>query len=81
MADAPACLSCGTIRRTVTSSIMTTTSIPPPANGETVGASDGTEIPIRADTICIHGDGEHALEFARKIRQTLIEDGIEICPV
>jgi UPF0271 protein len=27
----------------------------------------GKEIPIVADTICIHGDGEHAVEFAKRI--------------
>jgi UPF0271 protein len=27
----------------------------------------GKEIPIIAETICIHGDGEHAVEFAKKI--------------
>ena len=27
----------------------------------------GKEIPIVAETICIHGDGEHAVEFAKKI--------------
>ena len=34
-----------------------------------------------AETICLHGDGVHALEFARAIRAALIENGIRICPV
>lgn len=46
-----------------------------------VTATDGTTIPIIADTVCIHGDGENALEFARTIRQKLVENGIEIGPV
>jgi 5-oxoprolinase (ATP-hydrolysing) subunit A len=29
---------------------------------------DGGDIALRADTICIHGDGAHAAEFARKLR-------------
>jgi UPF0271 protein len=29
----------------------------------------GEEISIQADTICIHGDGAHALSFAQKIRE------------
>ena len=29
-----------------------------------VTASDGTEVALRADTICLHGDGTHAVEFA-----------------
>ena len=32
-----------------------------------VQAVSGKEIPIVADTICIHGDGEHAVEFAKTI--------------
>lgn len=31
----------------------------------------GEEIPILADTICLHGDGVHALEFAKTIYKTL----------
>ena len=33
-----------------------------------VRATDGTEVPVQADTICLHGDGPHALEFAQAIR-------------
>lgn len=31
----------------------------------------GVDIPIKADTICIHGDGLQALDFARQIRHYL----------
>jgi 5-oxoprolinase (ATP-hydrolysing) subunit A len=31
----------------------------------------GREIPIVADTVCIHGDGKHAVAFAKKLFQTL----------
>jgi 5-oxoprolinase (ATP-hydrolysing) subunit A len=33
---------------------------------------------IVADTICIHGDGPHAVPFARKIRNTLEYSGINV---
>ena len=36
------------------------------------------DIHIKADTICIHGDGPHALSFARTIRDALSEAGITI---
>ncbi|GIN84251.1 UPF0271 protein YcsF [Heyndrickxia sporothermodurans] len=39
---------------------------------------EGIEIPIQADTICIHGDGKHALEFARKVRKELEVNGISV---
>lgn len=35
-------------------------------------------IPIQADTICLHGDGDHAVEFAKAIHQTLLQHHIEI---
>ena len=31
-----------------------------------------------AETVCLHGDGAHALEFARAIRTALIANGIQI---
>ena len=32
---------------------------------------DGNEIKIQADTLCIHGDNPHAVEFAKKIKAAL----------
>lgn len=43
-----------------------------------VRAIDGTRVPIRAQTVCLHGDGAHALEFAERIRGYLLGEGIEI---
>ena len=41
-------------------------------------AAGGELVAIEADTICIHGDGEHALEFAAAINKKLTENGIRI---
>ena len=38
----------------------------------------GQDISVKADTVCIHGDGKHALEFARKIREHLLASGIAV---
>lgn len=38
----------------------------------------GKEVAIQADTICIHGDGKYAVEFAKAIRHRLNQEGIEI---
>lgn len=38
----------------------------------------GMDIDIEANTICIHGDGEHALDFARYINEALKEANIQI---
>ena len=45
---------------------------------QTVTATDGKTIPIRTETICLHGDGAHALEFARLVRTVLAEKGIPV---
>ncbi|ATD65833.1 5-oxoprolinase subunit PxpA [Neisseria weixii] len=43
-----------------------------------VESTDGTIVKVRADSICLHGDGTHALEFADKIRAALQAKGIGI---
>lgn len=43
-------------------------------------SQQGTEVTIQADTVCIHGDGPHALEFARYIRQVLENESITVQP-
>ncbi|WP_440446374.1 LamB/YcsF family protein [Neobacillus bataviensis] len=43
-----------------------------------VRSVQGDLVKVQADTICIHGDGLHALEFARKIRSALVTEGIEV---
>ncbi len=39
---------------------------------------DGHAIEIRGDTLCLHGDGAHALQLARLIRQNLREKNITV---
>jgi 5-oxoprolinase (ATP-hydrolysing) subunit A len=41
------------------------------AHESTVKAIDGNEIRIQADTLCIHGDNPHAVEFAKRIKAVL----------
>lgn len=36
------------------------------------------EVPLQADTVCIHGDGEHAVEFAKYIQAALTEKQIAV---
>ncbi len=45
--------------------------------GQVTGLS-GKVIPVKADTICVHGDGEKTLLFTQKIRKALQENGVEI---
>lgn len=42
----------------------------------TVMTTTGKEISLTADTVCIHGDGITALEFAKNIREKLMQENI-----
>ena len=39
---------------------------------------DGTRLPTRIDTICLHGDGATAVAMAQAVRQTLEAEGITV---
>lgn len=41
-----------------------------------VRATDGTLVTIAADTVCLHGDGHGAVEFARGLREALMGEGV-----
>ncbi|UNU73658.1 5-oxoprolinase subunit PxpA [Moraxella nasovis] len=43
-----------------------------------VVAVDGSVITLDVDSICLHGDGKHALVFAHKIKDTLLNKGVHI---
>jgi UPF0271 protein len=45
-----------------------------------VRTSDGTEIVLPADTVCVHGDGPEAVELARALRAALEAEGILLSP-
>jgi UPF0271 protein len=45
-----------------------------------VQAQDGSLIAVKADTLCLHGDGPQAVSFAKTIRKVLIETGVEVRP-
>ncbi len=42
-------------------------------------ASDGTEVTVNAQTLCIHGDTPRSVEIAATVARTLREDGVAIC--
>jgi UPF0271 protein len=44
--------------------------------GGWVRTQQGQEIAIKADTVCLHGDGAHALEFAQQLSQALRAAGV-----
>ena len=45
---------------------------------QTITSINGTRIPARIDTICVHGDGATAVAMARRVRQVLEGAGVTI---
>ena len=43
-----------------------------------VTAVDGTEVSVRADSVCLHGDNPHAVAFAARLRRELEAAGVEV---
>jgi UPF0271 protein len=41
-------------------------------------AIDGTEIELKADTLCVHGDNPAAVQMVKKIREDLTTTGVEV---
>jgi len=46
-----------------------------------VTAITGKDIDLRAESICVHGDGEKAVAFAGKIRAALEQSGVAVRPL
>lgn len=47
-------------------------------NEGVVRATDGTEFPVKADTVCVHGDGVTPVNFALKLRAKLRAEGFSL---
>ncbi|SMF35651.1 5-oxoprolinase subunit PxpA [Pseudogulbenkiania subflava] len=43
-----------------------------------VTALDGSSVALHADTVCLHGDGAHAVAFARRLRRELLARGLTL---
>jgi 5-oxoprolinase (ATP-hydrolysing) subunit A len=43
-----------------------------------VRSTDGVDVPIKADTVCLHGDSPNAVAFAQRLNGELRKAGIEI---
>jgi 5-oxoprolinase (ATP-hydrolysing) subunit A len=46
-----------------------------------VNSQQNTEVSLQADTICIHGDGAHALDFAKYIKESLENNQINVAAI
>lgn len=43
-----------------------------------VETPEGQIVEMRADTLCIHGDGPHAIAFAKSVREALTAHGVDV---
>jgi UPF0271 protein len=43
-----------------------------------VRSVDGVDVDLRAETICVHGDNEGAVQFARTLRARLEKEGVRV---
>jgi len=43
-----------------------------------VTAVDGAEVELRAESLCTHGDTAGAVAMARRVREVLVADGVEV---
>ncbi|MGH7449496.1 MAG: 5-oxoprolinase subunit PxpA [Longimicrobiales bacterium] len=43
-----------------------------------VTCSDGSDISVHAGTVCIHGDGAHAVQIAVEVRRVLADAGVRV---
>ena len=43
--------------------------------------AEGREVPLRVDTICVHGDTPGAPELARRIHEALVAAGATVAPI
>ncbi|MEM9602645.1 MAG: 5-oxoprolinase subunit PxpA [Pseudomonadota bacterium] len=46
----------------------------------TVTTIDGETLPLAADSLCLHGDGVHALETAQRVRAHIEQLGVAVAP-
>lgn len=50
------------------------------ARGQAITAVDGSEIEVRADSICLHGDSPGAVAAARAVRNRLASEEVPLSP-
>ena len=48
---------------------------------QVVESASGKRIPVKVDSICVHGDSPHAVAMAGKVRAALMEAGVTIQPM
>jgi UPF0271 protein len=47
----------------------------------TIDSTDGTQIEVASDTVCVHGDNPAAVRLIKQIRERLLSSGVTITPM
>ncbi|MEL6747251.1 MAG: LamB/YcsF family protein, partial [Pseudomonadota bacterium] len=45
---------------------------------QSLETTDGTQLKTTIHSLCVHGDGPHAVAMARKVRAALVGAGVEL---
>lgn len=45
-----------------------------------ITAVDGSQVPVRADSVCVHGDSAGAVQLAESVRDALLASGVHLRP-
>jgi len=48
---------------------------------QAINCFSGKQIPCEIDSICVHGDGENAVETAKQIKKELVKSGVTLKPL
>ena len=65
----------------VTDKLIATTNVSKMLNDQSIYCFSGKRIPCNIDSICVHGDGEKAIDIVQNLKKTLSEEGFEFKPL
>ena len=46
---------------------------------KSITSISGKKISMKVDTVCVHGDNPAAVDMAKKIRDSIVDNGFELC--
>ena len=65
----------------ITDSLLATKNVSKMLNEKSIYCYSGKRIPCKIDSICVHGDGEKAIEIVSNLKKNLITEGFQFKPL
>ena len=65
----------------VTDKLIATTNVSKMLNDQSIYCYSGKRIPCNIDSICVHGDGEKAIDIVQDLKKNLSEEGFKFKPL